>query len=328
VLLARSADRLVWSQLRALAQEIAFLLVLLGVLFVSLRVGLLALLPNLIPMAILFGVMGWTGIRLNVATSMIAAIAIGISIDDTIHLLSAFNRELRRTGSQTAAVLYAIRSAGRAAVYITATLVAGFSIVAFSDFQPIRQFGLLSAFVIGVALLTELLFTPALLATTRIVTLWDLLLVSLGPDPHKQISLFKGLRPTQARVVVLMGHLAHGKRGVLLTRRGEQKAELYLLLNGGADVLRDDGGTIRQHARGDVIGEMGMVRGRARSANVVLTEDTDYLVLDERFLKRLPRQYPRIAAKVFLNLTRILSDRLQSTTEQLVAAARPGPSRT
>jgi CRP-like cAMP-binding protein len=70
-----------------------------------------------------------------------------------------------------------------------------------------------------------------------------------------------------------------------------------------------------------VIGEMGLVRKRPRSADVIVAESTEYLVLDERFLRRLRRQYPRIAATVFLNLTRILSDRLEITTDQLVSGA-------
>jgi CRP-like cAMP-binding protein len=173
----------------------------------------------------------------------------------------------------------------------------------------------------GVALVTELLFTPALLATTKIVTLWDLLFLRLGPQPHKQIELFAGLRSFQAKIVVLMAHLASAPRGTFLTRRGEMKAELYLLLNGRADVCRgDDGSVIRSLGRGDVIGEMGLVRQRPRSADVILAEPTEYLVLDERFLARIRRQYPRIAATVFLNLTRILSDRLEATTDQLVSS--------
>jgi predicted RND superfamily exporter protein/CRP-like cAMP-binding protein len=322
VLLNQSADELVWGQVTSLWQELLALLLLLSFLFVSLRVGALALIPNVVPTIILFGIMGWFGFSLNVSTSMIAAIAIGIAIDDTVHLLSSFNSELRRSGSQQRAVVYAIRTAGQAAVFITVALAAGFFIVCLSNFQPVRHFGLLSGITMGVALVTELLFTPALLATTKIVTLWDLLFLRLGPEPHKQIELFAGLRPFQAKIVVLMAHLASAPRGTFLTRRGEMKAELYVLLNGRADVRRgEDGGVIRSLGRGDVIGEMGLVRQRPRSADVVLAEETEYLVLDERFLRRLRRQYPRIAATVFLNLTRILSDRLEMTTDQLVSAA-------
>jgi predicted RND superfamily exporter protein/CRP-like cAMP-binding protein len=322
VLLNQSADELVWGQVTGLWQELLALLLLLSFLFLSLRVGVLALVPNVMPTIVLFGIMGWFGFSLNVSTSMIAAIAIGIAIDDTVHLLSSFNNELRRTGSQQQAVIYAIRTAGQAAVFIAIALAAGFFIVCLSNFQPVRHFGLLSGVTMGVALAIELLFTPALLATTKIVTLWDLLFLRLGPEPHKQIELFSGLRPFQAKIVVLMAHLASAPRGTFLTKRGEMKAELYVLLNGRADVCRgDDGSVIRSLGRGDVIGEMGLVRKRPRSADVIVAESTEYLVLDERFLRRLRRQYPRIAATVFLNLTRILSDRLEITTDQLVSGA-------
>ncbi|OFV89105.1 MAG: hypothetical protein A3J75_03405 [Acidobacteria bacterium RBG_16_68_9] len=321
VLLNRSADALVWGQVTGLWQELAALLALLSFLFVSIRVGLLALVPNVIPAVILFGLMGWFGISLNISTSMIAAIAIGISIDDTIHLLSSFNAELRRTGDQRRAAIYAIRSAGRAAVFISTALAAGFLIVCLSSFEPVKHFGYLSAATMGVALATELFFTPALLVTTKIVTLWDLLFLKLGPEPHKEIPLFAGLRAFQARIVVLMAHLASASRGSFITRQGEMKAELYVLLSGRASVRRGDSDrVIRTLARGDVIGEMGLVRQRPRSADVQVVDDAEYLVLDARFLSRLRRQYPRIAATVFLNLTRVLSDRLESTTDQLVEA--------
>ena len=70
---------------------------------------------------------------------------------------------------------------------------------------------------------------------------------------------------------------------------------------------------------------MGLVRAQARSADVVALDDTEYLVVDERFLRRLRRRYPRIAATVFFNLTRILSDRLEHTTEHLAGPAREQP---
>ncbi len=318
VLLNQSADALVWGQVTGLWQELGALLALLSFLFLSVRVGVLALIPNVIPTVMLFGLMGWSGISLNVSTSTIAAIAIGIAIDDTIHLLSSFNAELRRSGDRDRAVAYAIRSAGQAAVFISTALAAGFFIVCLSNFQPVQHFGLLSGVTMGVALITELFFTPALMATTNIVTLWDLLFLKLGPEPHKQIPLFEGLRPFQAKIVVLMAHLASAQRGFALTRRGELRGELYVLLNGQADVCRGDGNVIRRLGRGDVIGEMGLVRQRPRSADVILAENTEYLVLDGRFVRRLRRQYPRIAATVFFNLARILSDRLENTTDQLV----------
>ncbi len=327
VLLNRSADALAWGQLTGLWQELVVLLVLLAFMFLSIRVGIMALIPNVVPTIILYGIMGWVGISLNISTSMIAAIAIGIAIDDTIHLLNGFNTEMRRTGSQEQAIISALGSVGQSAFFIATALSAGFFIVCLSSFKPVQHFGLLSGITMVIALVVELFLTPALVTTTKIITVWDLLFLKLGPEPHKQIPLFAGLSPFQAKLVVLMGHLEAATHGTLITRRGDVKAELYVLLNGRAEVRRGDGGPpIRTLTRGDVVGEMGLVRRRARSADVVAAEDTDYLVLDQRFLQRIRRQYPRTAATVFLNLTRILSDRLESTTDALTGPARPAAS--
>ena len=318
VLLNRSADALAWGQLTGLWQELVVLFVLLSLMFLSLRVGIMALIPNVVPTIILYGIMGWVGISLNISTSMIAAIAIGIAIDDTIHLLNGFNTGMRETGSQEQAIIRALGSVGQSAFFIATALSAGFFIVCLSSFKPVQHFGLLSGITMIIALVVELFLTPALVTTTRIITVWDLLFLKLGPDPHKQIPLFAGLGFLQAKLVVLMGRLGSAPRGGFITRRGDVKPELYVQLNGRADVRRGDvGPVIRTLTRGDVVGEMGLVRGRPRSADVVAAEDTDYLVLDRRFLQRIRRQYPRTAATVFLNLTRILSDRLESTTDAL-----------
>lgn len=322
VLLNRSADTLARGQVAGLAQVLSVLLVLMSLLFLSVRAGLLSLVPNVVPIVVLFGVMGWTGIDLNISTSMIAVIAIGIAVDDTIHYFNEFNIEIRKTGSQELAILNVVRSIGRPIVFTSLALAAGFLVVCLSSFQPIRQFGILASITMAVALIAELLITPAVVMTTTIITLWDLLYVKLGPEPHREVPLFFGLRPLQAKIVVLMARLAAAPPGTYLTRRGELKAELYVLLSGRAEVR--GAGTepvIRSLGRGDVIGEMGLVRQRPRSADVVVAEAAEYLVLDGGFLDRLQRRHPRIAAKVFLNLTRILSDRLESTTDQLVISA-------
>lgn len=321
VLLNRSADDLARGQVSGLWQVLVMLLCLMSLIFLSLRAGLLSLVPNVVPIIVLFGVMGWVGISLNISTSMIAVIAIGIAVDDTIHYFSEFNVQLRATGDQERAILNVVRTIGKPIVYSALALTAGFAITCLSNFQPIRHFGFLASLTMAVGLIAELLITPALVMSMSIITIWDLLFLKLGPDPEKQIPLFTGLRPLQAKIVVLMGRLAAAQPGALITSRGELKSELYVLLSGRADVRHAPGEpVIRSMRRGDVIGEMALVRDRPRSADVVVAEPTEYLVLDRGFLDRLQRRHPRIAAKVFLNLTRILSDRLEDTTDQLARA--------
>ena len=322
VLLNRSADDLARGQIAGLWQVLVVLFLIMSLIFLSVRAGLLSLVPNVLPIIVLFGLMGWTGITLNISTSMIAVIAIGIAVDDTIHYFSEFNVQLRATGDQERAILNTVRVVGQPIVYSALALIAGFGIVCLSNFQPIRHFGFLASATMVTDLVAELLITPAIVMSTTIITIWDLLFVKLGPEPEKQIPLFRGLRPFQAKIVVLMGRLATAAPGTQITRRGEMKPELYVLLNGRVEVRPRAGApVIRSIGRGDVIGEMGLVRQRPRSADAVCVTATEYLVLDVGFLDRLQRRHPRIAAKVFLNLARILSDRLESTTELIPGAS-------
>lgn len=161
---------------------------------------------------------------------------------------------------------------------------------------------------------------PALLATTKIITLWDLLRVRLGRDFTRAIPLLAGLRPAQARIVVLMGELRQFPPGAAIVRAGEEGNEMFVILSGTTDVYVRHGFQRRQVAelrRGDVFGEMALVRNDQRSADVEARDAVEVLAVDERFLQRIQRRYPRIAARLFLSLTRILSDRLQRMNERL-----------
>jgi hypothetical protein len=261
------------------------------------------------------------GIRLDLGTSLIAAIALGLVVDATIHYLARLNIELKGETDQAAAVVRTLRTVGVPIVYTTIALFFGFLTFALSSFVPIQNFGILAGVTMATALGANLVLLPALLSTTKIITLWDLLGVKLGDDPARTIPLFAGLRPAQARIVVLMGELRHFRPGEAIVRTGETGDEMYVIIDGTTEVLAGDGRQrINQLRRGDVFGEMGLVRHAERTADVVASGDVDVLALDERFLQRIQNRYPRIASKVFLNLTRILSDHLQRTTEKYVAA--------
>jgi len=277
-----------------------------------------------VPVMFFFGILGWSNIMLNIGTSIIAAIALGIAVDNTIHYMVRFNRELQVTYDERRSLAAALSTVGRPIVYTSVALTLGFLVMRLSDFVPVRDFGTLSAATMVAALVSNVVLLPALLAQTRIVTLWDLLFVKFGKDPHKTVRLFHGLRRAQARIAVLLGRLQTVKAGEAAVRQGEQGEEMYVIINGRADVIvhGSDGQRrlVHQLQRGDCFGEMGLVRRQPRTADIVAVEDLELLAVDQRFLERLQRRYPRIAATVFLNLTRILSDYVERTTEQLAAA--------
>jgi len=125
--------------------------------------GLLAMLPNVYPVIVVFGLLGWMGRRLDVGGMMTASVALGIAVDDTVHLLTWF----RRLGGGVSPRQAMAEALGRAAAPIARTsliLALSFGIFCFCGFQPIAQFGTLMGLLLAVAVVADLVFLPALLA--------------------------------------------------------------------------------------------------------------------------------------------------------------------
>ncbi|HQI82031.1 MAG TPA: MMPL family transporter [Deltaproteobacteria bacterium] len=162
---------IVESQIRSIT--LSFILVF-GILFLilwSVKFGLLSMLPNIIPIVLILGIMGWMGIHLNVGTVMISSIALGIAVDDTIHMISRFRKE-HADGTHTvhSAMRRATIMVGKAVIFTSLINMAGFSVVVFSDFQPSRDFGFLLAVTMFIALLCDLFFlTSCILKASRFI---------------------------------------------------------------------------------------------------------------------------------------------------------------
>ncbi len=317
ILITRTTDDLVEGQISSLAMATIVIFGVMAVMFLSLRIGFIAMIPNYVPVIVFFGLMGLTGAPLNLGTSIIASVVLGIVVDDTIHLMSRLSAEIRRTTDQEEAMVRTFSTVGKPALFTAVLLFLGFASLAISTFVPLQQFGILSATTIVTAIVTELALFPALLATTRIITLWDLLGVKLGKDPHRTIPLFADLRPSQARLVALLAGLESHPAGDYVVRQGEIGNQMFVIIDGKAQVIVEADGqrrNVRELGRGDVFGEMGLIRSHERTAHVVATEPLEVMTVDERALTRVRRRYPRIAAQIFLNLAKILSNRLQDET--------------
>ena len=143
------------------------LLAISGILLValrSLRLGLVSIVPNLVPAVLGFGVWGLTVGQVGLSLSVVVAMTVGIVVDDTVHFLGKYRRARREYGQgPEEAVRYAFDTAGRALFTTTVVLVAGFLIFMFSPFVPTAQVGILTALIIGFALIADLTLLPALL---------------------------------------------------------------------------------------------------------------------------------------------------------------------
>ena len=320
VLLTRTIDDITRGQTTSLAMAFGMIFVVLSLLFMSPRVGLLALIPNALPVLFYFGFLGLAGITLNSTTGLVACLVLGIAVDDTIHFLARFNEAARRHADESRGVADALRSVGRPVTYTTIALCGGFLALTQSHFHNQVQFGALAALTLAFAWLVDVTFTPALASRMRIVSLWDALTIDLGEDPHLSIPLFKGLRKTQARVAALMTNIVERPSGHQLFSAGDRGDYMYVIIEGqmAASVAGDDGATVRfgTLSRGDSVGEVGLFHG-SRTADVVAESDVRLLRFSRESLERIRRRYPRTAARLYANLSDILADRVATTTARV-----------
>lgn len=139
---------------------VAFLMILL---MGNIKHGLLAFSPNVTPILLTLGLMGWAGVPLNVFTSLLGCIVIGISVDDTIHFMHHFRRYAQETDDVTEVVKKTLDTCGRAITFTSVVLVGGFIVHVIGMLSINRQFGILLSFAIIVALFANLILAPALM---------------------------------------------------------------------------------------------------------------------------------------------------------------------
>jgi predicted RND superfamily exporter protein len=151
------------SQIRTLGYVVAATLLMFALLLRSLKLALIALIPNLLAAILILAFMGYANISMDMMTVTIAAICIGIGVDDAIHYLHRFKLELVSADTVSDAVIASHQTIGRAMYFTTMTVMGGFSILAFSNFVPTVYFGLLTSMAMGLALLANLLLLPSLL---------------------------------------------------------------------------------------------------------------------------------------------------------------------
>lgn len=152
---------LVTSQISSFATAFLTVFGVIFVIFRSWRFGLLAIVPNLFPVLAVFGVMGWWGISLNVATIMLASVALGVVDDDTIHFISRYRRDTAAGMSAAEAIEEATAHEGRASLTTALINSAAFSVLALSAYRPTAWFGGLLGLTMLVAFLAEIFILPA-----------------------------------------------------------------------------------------------------------------------------------------------------------------------
>ncbi len=162
-LMMELGEYVTWSQLKSFSLTLLVISAVLIVLFGSWRVGLLSVVPNLLPATLTFGLLGLFDLSLDAKTMVVAPVIIGIAVDDTIHFITHYRSELSRHGDLYAALQNTVMEVGQAITFTSLILGLGFFIMAFSTLTAFIKIGVFGALAILTALLCDLFLLPALI---------------------------------------------------------------------------------------------------------------------------------------------------------------------
>ncbi|HXT70304.1 MAG TPA: MMPL family transporter [Vicinamibacterales bacterium] len=160
-LFAKLDHYLVTSQISSFSTAFVTVFAVIFLVFRSWRFGLLAIVPNLFPVLAVFGIMGWLDISLNIATVMLASVALGVVDDDTIHFVSRYRREIAGGAGTDEAIATATAHEGRAALTTAIINSCAFAVLGFSEYKPSAWFGGMLALTMIVAFIAEITVLPA-----------------------------------------------------------------------------------------------------------------------------------------------------------------------
>jgi predicted RND superfamily exporter protein len=165
-------EYITWSQIQGALLALTVVSLMMIVVFRSVKIGLISMIPSVTPVVLVLGGMGWVGMSLDYYRLLIAPVAIGIAVDDTIHLMTRYYHEFSKLGDYKKALYASMDGVGRALFITTAILVLGFLVNIFSVMDGQQSFGVLLALVIALALVANFFLMPALV----------LLLKPFGPE--------------------------------------------------------------------------------------------------------------------------------------------------
>lgn len=314
VLSNHAAQSMAIGQIQSLFIMVIVILFLVSILYVDLKAGFIALLPNVFPVIVLFGVMGYFKIPLDSGTTMVAVIALGICVDDTIHFLSRYHKFTRNTDQVEQALRLTIAHEATPITTTSIALALGFLALTLSSFQPVIYFGALSALVMMMALFSTFVITPVLLSFIQLITVWDNIALTPKSDILKNSAIFKGLSNNQIKKAILSGVIKNFNEHEWVVEQGEVGDKFYVLFEGKAKVThKDEDGSVHTLAHlkeGDLFGELAHNSHHKRIARVSAETPIQVLELHWGSIRQLGKFHPRIALKLYHNLSVVLSKRV------------------
>jgi predicted RND superfamily exporter protein/CRP-like cAMP-binding protein len=328
IAVSKSNQVLASGLIKSLGIALGLIFLMVTFLFLSIKIGIIAICANIFPILMSLGIMGWLGIELSMATGLFASVAFGLAIDDTIHYLTRYNREYRIEIDNYDAMNKTLKQLGRPIIFTTLTVSIGFSVLIFSSFKPTAYFGILMMIAMSAALVSALFIVPTLVMKTNIISMVDIVQLRLGVAPQKALKLFDGFSRMQVYFLLLSGKLKLFDSGAMIFRKGDFGDSMYAVITGELDIIspiefRNYQATsidkwITTLKKGDIFGQDSFFKSKNRLATVVATKPGELLEITPAIIRKLQKFYPRTAANFYKNLSEILNQKLYAVTDRLI----------
>jgi len=303
-----AVDFIAKGQIESLLLVILAIFAVVSVLFGGLKAGFVALIPNLFPLVVLFGVMGYLGISLDTGTAMIAAIALGVSIDHTMHFLLRYNNMLQLDGDPQRALYRTIAFELTPVTAATLALASGLGALMLASFNPIIYFGFLSALVMLLAYFANFFITPILIRHINMSSLWDFLSVPIRKELVAASPLFKDMSNGQVRRTIKSGEIRSYETGDTILHQHTDDRSLFVLISGCVELSSFcQSRTPRiESTVGQTFCVIDALGNRTGCTQVRALEPVTVLKLNWQQIEKTAKQHPSIGHLLYRNLASLI----------------------
>lgn len=314
------------GQTQGVILALVTIFILMLILFFSFKIALLCLLPNIFPIAFFYGILGLSGIGLDLSSGLVACVAIGIAVDDTIHFMVEFRKQLKKTYVTEDAMVETMKIVGRPIILTSFVLAVMFAVLYFSRFPVMSNLGVLQSGTMMACLVCNLLLLPAVLSSVRIVSIWDVLKRFYDFDPRK-VPVFEGLSRFAIKILLSLGKIVEFSVGERMIQKGDMGHEMYVIIEGEAQVLIEKDDCLVMTVplnKGAILGEMSVLGNVRRTASVDARTDVRVVSISRQFFVSASRLYPRTVNRFLMNIIAVITRRMVDTEEKLLEGERVG----
>lgn len=308
----KAVEKILYGQTRGVIMALITIFLLMLIQFFSLKIATICIIPNIFPIVFFYGSLGLFKIGLDLSSGLVACVAIGIAVDDTIHFMTELKRQLKKTYNGTHAIIEAEKVVGSPILLTKVILAILFGILIFSRFPVMSNLGWLQAGTMMACLLCNLIMLPAVLSGVRLFDVWDIV-KGFKFDPRKA-PVFKGMSPFSIKIFLSMGKIEEFKAGEVIIQTGTPGVAMYIIIDGRVKISYiddfSDSHRTFELSTGHVFGELAVLSRTQRKSTAETLTDLKVVTITKEFYENTEAFHPRICNRFLVNVIENLSMRL------------------